>query len=359
MECVALDTIGPITMANDKTSVILTMVDLYTRTGEACALRQQRTKHIAETFVVKWVCKYGFPRTIVCDNGPGFASKVMKAAMKLLGIKTHYALPYHPQSNGACERLNATIINMLSSYTRDKKNMWSSFLPYIVFAYNTIVHTSTGFTPNRLLQGLEAVIGSEAFLRTRNEHEDYPTYIKNIQHNMATAHGLISQRVQQAAEARNMVNEQYDKVSTYNIGDQVYVYWPPKSSKKDRVSGKLVSPYRGPFTVTHQFNAVSYRVKENGTNRHVSVHISRMKKAVSRDHSLVSGDQDETDVGVGGNAPERDHGVHEQTRKQRQHRIQRHQHDIQQESDSEDEEGQVPAHIAERIMAHRAGAQQV
>jgi hypothetical protein len=243
---------------------------------------------------------------------------------------------------------------MLSSYTRDKQNLWSSFLPYIVFAYNTSVHSSTGFTPHQLLHGREAVIGSEAFIRTTNEHEqgDYPTYIKNIQHNMATAHELISQRVQQAAEARNMVNEQYEKVTTYNIGDQVYVYWPPKSSKKDRVSGKLVSPYRGPFTVTHQFNAVSYRVKENSTNKHVSVHVSRMKKAVDRNSQLVSGD--EVEDGVGDSVPERDHGVHEFTRAQRQQRIQQHQHETQQESESEDEEGQVPDHIAQELIAQRA-----
>ena len=149
-----------------------------------------------------------------------------------------------------------------------------------------------------------------------------------------------------------MVNEQFNKVATYRIGEQVYVYWPPKSSKKDRVSGKLVSPYRGPFTVTHQFNAVSYRVKENSTNKHVSVHVSRMKKAVNRDSSLVP-DQDESyeNVGMNGSVHERDYGVHEHTRTQRQHRIQRHQHDIQQESDSEDEEGQVPAHIARQLQA--------
>ena len=157
-----------------------------------------------------------------------------------------------------------------------------------------------------------------------------------------------------STQARNMVNEQYNKVATYNIGDQVYVYWPPKSSKKDRVSGKLVSPYRGPFTVTHQFNAVSYRVKENSTNKHVSVHVSRMKKAVGRDQTLVSNDQDETGVGAGGQGAERDHGVHEHTRAQRQQRIQQHQQDIQQDSDSEDEEGQVPTAIAQRIMAQRA-----
>jgi hypothetical protein len=131
------------------------------------------------------------------------------------------------------------------------------------------------------------------------------------------------------------------------------VYWPPKSSKKDGVSGKLVSPYRGPFTVTRQFNAVSYRVKENNTNKHVSVHVSRMKKAVDRNTQLVLGTEEESSIGIG-IGPERDQGVHEYTRTQRQGRIQQQQHDAQQESDSEDEEGQVPTRIAQQVVARRA-----
>jgi hypothetical protein len=168
------------------------------------------------------------------------------------------------------------------------------------------------------------------------------------------AHQLISQRVRQAAQDRNRINEQYDNISTYAIGDQVYVYWPPKSSKKNKISSKLVSPYRGPFTVTHQFNSVSYRVKENSTNKHVSVHVSRMKKATERDPQLVSSDEHEQQVGVGGAQAERDLGVHEFTRAQRQQRIQQHQHDAQQESDSEEEDGQVPAHIAQQLASQRA-----
>jgi hypothetical protein len=170
---------------------------------------------------------------------------------------------------------------------------------------------------------------------------------------MATAHELISQRVQQAAEERTRVNQKFDNVATYNVGDQVYVYWPPKSSKKDGVSGKLMSPYRGPFTVTHQFNAVSYRVKENSTNKHVSVHVSRMKKAVERDTQLVSGDEEERSIDSG-DGPERDHGVHEYTRTQRQQRTRQQQQEAQQESDSEDEEGEVPEHIAQQVIAQRA-----
>jgi hypothetical protein len=143
-------------------------------------------------------------------------------------------------------------------------------------------------------------------------------------------------------------------VSTYNIGDQVYVYWPPRSSKQNKISGKLISPYRGPFTVTHQFNVVSYRVKENGTGKHASVHVSRMKKAVERNRELESNTNDDqhdiiehkydADMNTA-----RDHGIHEHTRTQRQQRNEQYQqeqmqqqHDSVSQQEQELEEGEVP-----------------
>ena len=349
-------------MSNGQTSYILTMVCLYTRAGRAAAMRQQKTKNIAEAFLIHWVCIYGFPRTIVSDNGPGFASQVMKAAMKMCGVKIQYALPYHPESNGACERLNGTIINMLSSYTQDTQTAWATYLPFIVFAYNTSVHSSTGFSPYRLLYGREAVIGSESWLRlaSSSTEQTYPTYIQKIQQDMAMSHQLIEQRVKQAADERNKINEQYRTIIEYNIGDQVYVYWPPRSSKKDRVAAKLMSPYRGPFTVTNRFNNVSYRVKVNSTGKHSSVHVSRMKKVVERDsllvhednnqqHDILENKHDQHNTTTSQRTVNNDlfisndnTGVHEHTRTQRI--LQRKQQQQQQQGEQEEEleEGEVP-----------------
>jgi hypothetical protein len=347
MECIAMDTIGPITMSNGQTTIIHTMVDLYTRWGQAYALRQQKTRNIAETFVMKWVCMHGFPRTIVSDNGPGFSSKVMKEAMALLGVKIHFSLPYRPQSNGVCERMNATIKNMLSSYTQTSQSNWANYLPFIVFAYNTSVHSSTGFTPFRLLCGREAVIGSEAALRVRDAREvaDYPTYIQRMRQDMSTSDHLIGQRVRQAADIREAVNDQYRTVTQYEVGEHVFVYWPPTSSKKDKRSRKLMSPYRGPFTVTLQFNAVSYQVREDNTGKTVSVHVSRMKKAVERNAELIASDRDLA-LNIQDEPAERDNGVHEFTRAQRLQRA--HQPNDEQDMeaaatvDDELEEGEVP-----------------
>src|SRR6185312_13654122 len=101
---------------------------------------------------------------------------------------------------------------------------------------------------------------------------DYPEYIRKMQQDMYTSDQLITQRVRQAAAAREAINDAYRSITSYDIGNQVFVYWPTKSSKKDQISRKLTSPYRGPFTVTLQYNAVSYQVRENNTGEVASVH---------------------------------------------------------------------------------------
>jgi transposase InsO family protein len=120
MQCIAIDTIGPMTSSAGN-PLALTIVDYYTRYGAAIPLRRQTTANIVVALMDRWFSVHGFPKLIICDNGSGFKSKTMREVARLLGIQIHFVSPYHPQSNGLCERLNATIINMLASYTRDKR----------------------------------------------------------------------------------------------------------------------------------------------------------------------------------------------------------------------------------------------
>jgi hypothetical protein len=235
----------------------------------------------------RWFLVYGFPRVIMSDNGPGFSSNEMKACMKAMGVKCKFVLPYHPQANGICERFNDTIINSVKSYIQDpkKQNMWSEYINHVVFAYNTSIHPATGYTPFYLMHAREAIIGSEAILRTPPYNfQPYPIYVKHIQRDMFIAHKHIANRVQQQANVRERLNSEMKSTASYITGDQVMIYKLPKSMKG--ISAKLVSPYIGPCTVINQFNDVSYQIKRNDNNKKMVVHVSRMKKYTARDKDL-------------------------------------------------------------------------
>jgi hypothetical protein len=65
---------------------------------------------------------------------------------------------YHPQSNGVVERTNGKIFTAVKKMLFDDKNgKWADLLPEAVWALNTTECRATGFTPFRLLYGLEAM----------------------------------------------------------------------------------------------------------------------------------------------------------------------------------------------------------
>jgi RNase H-like domain found in reverse transcriptase/Reverse transcriptase (RNA-dependent DNA polymerase)/Integrase zinc binding domain/Integrase core domain/Zinc knuckle len=279
MQCIAYDVIGPLPTARGRKSLILTIVDHYTRYGQAYPLSKQTTHNIVQVLVDKWIMTHGVPKTIVSDNGSGFTSKPMRAVLKLLGIKTRYILPYHPQSNGICERLNGTIISMLSTYVHDKQYLWSDYLPYVLFAYNTSTHPALGYTPYKMVHGREAIIGSEAMLSADTDVQSYPQYIQEIQQKMSQAHAHIKQRVQLQADNRdgeNVINSSKSTVG-YDIGDEVMVYYIPRSKKDEGISKKLLLPYQGPYIVIQKFNEVAYQCRHKETGKTIATHASRMK----------------------------------------------------------------------------------
>ena len=49
---------------------------------------------------------HGLPRSIVSDQGPQFASQVMKNLCKYLGITPKLSTAHHPQTDGQTEQMN-------------------------------------------------------------------------------------------------------------------------------------------------------------------------------------------------------------------------------------------------------------
>ena len=279
-EGIAVDVIGPITSSGKK-SLILTVVDMYTREGEAYPLYRQTTREIVQTLVREWMLRRGIPRAILSDNGSGFASKIMRACMKTLGVRTDYIIPYRPQSNGVCERLNGTIINMLKAYVYDDQRKWTEYLPYVCFAYNTSVHPATGYTPFFLTHGREAKIGSDAVLDIDSTYPSLPEYVQRLLTNFAVSHEGIGERVIERKQIRESKNEENVRAyREFEIGSRVYIFIKPKSEKSKDQSKKLMLTYEGPYVVKRKINDVTYKCYEE-SNPRISrlAHFSQMKSA--------------------------------------------------------------------------------
>ena len=75
------------------------------------------------------------------------------------------------------ERFNRTCLMMLSMFVNDRRDNWHELLPFVMHAYRTSVHESTGYSPFRLMMGEECSLPQDVTteeLRTSREHDVAP-----------------------------------------------------------------------------------------------------------------------------------------------------------------------------------------
>lgn len=99
------------------------------------------------------VCEYrdrvwrmhGTPLSILSDRGPQFISAFTRNLQRALGIMTRLAAAHHPQTDGQTERTQQTWEQYLRAYATEAN--WPAFIPAMEFAYNSMVHSTTGAPP--------------------------------------------------------------------------------------------------------------------------------------------------------------------------------------------------------------------
>ena len=76
--------------------------------------------------------------------------KLMESFEKLFKIKHIKITSFHLQSNSSLGSAHGVIKDLLKTSTEEKKNEWDQNLNIICMAYNTSVHSGTGYTPFEL-----------------------------------------------------------------------------------------------------------------------------------------------------------------------------------------------------------------
>lgn len=74
----------------------------------------------------------------------------LKKINKMLDIKHIFTSPFSPASN-EIERKNRELGNYLRAFTADNPHDWDLKIPYFIAHQNSVVHSSTGFSPFELM----------------------------------------------------------------------------------------------------------------------------------------------------------------------------------------------------------------
>jgi len=104
-------------------------------------------EQLAELFVRHVFRLHGLPRTVVSDRGPQFVAGFWQALCVALKIQAKLSTPYHPQTDGQTERLNAIMEQYLRVYVNYLQDDWEQWLSLAEFSANNQASETTGMSP--------------------------------------------------------------------------------------------------------------------------------------------------------------------------------------------------------------------
>ena len=173
------------------------------------------------------------------------------------------------------ERFNRTCLMMLPMFVNDRRDNWHELLPYVMHAYLTSVHESTGYSPFRLMMGEECLLPqdvSTAELRTSREHDILPhpftTWVRDA---LEVAYDHVRESLQRTSARRKRLYDTKAVNRKFPFGSWVLRYYPPAAQHK------LGSPWVGPQQVVRQATGHTVGIQRDPEKHIVFVHVDDLK----------------------------------------------------------------------------------
>ena len=86
------------------------------------------------------ICRHGVPNSLLSDRGPDFLSRLILSICDLLDMKKINTTAYHPQTDGMVERMNRTLLGMISKHVKFYGAEWDRYFAFLLFAYRVKPH---------------------------------------------------------------------------------------------------------------------------------------------------------------------------------------------------------------------------
>ena len=278
-ERVYMDIVGPLPVTARNNRYILTMIDGYSKWAEAIPSPSQSAVVTARLIVNYWIAQHGAPTILHSDLGSNFTSRVMRNICDIFDILPTHTTAYHPAGNGAVERFNRTLTDLIATGVQDATDSWDLNLNLMLMAHRSTV-TTHGYTPFYILHGFEMKVpidlqyGLPQPLPDGDVHEVARAYhaaineaYKHVRVNLDAAH-----RSQQNAYDRKA------RGCRYNPGDRVYVYTPVVMNGQFH---KFATFWDGPATVVERVTDVDYLIRDEEHAKDRLIHFDRLKPCYS------------------------------------------------------------------------------
>ncbi|KER20548.1 hypothetical protein T265_10919 [Opisthorchis viverrini] len=213
---VVVDVIGPLPETRKGNRFIVVMVDYLNEWCEAVLVKQQDTRPIFESHLLREICA-------------------------LLGIHKTRTTPYHSEGKGLVERTNKIIKKILTTLVdRYEEERWDEHIPLCMLPYRVAVHVSTGYAPTPVAPA--NLVGS-------NE------YVRSLRERPFAALLIARENIGRAQQHQKAVYDRRLNGPVYEVGDHVFLHRP---KSPPGALPKFHQPSQGPYVIIMKRPSVTH-----------------------------------------------------------------------------------------------------
>lgn len=257
-EVMSLDTIGGFGGRRSTKKYLHLLVDHFTRFAYISTSATQNSRDFIN--ILSKVQRKNNVGMLLTDQYGGLLSKEFEDYLSNKNITHVFTATDSPFSNGLNERLNQTLVNRIRCKINDNSTLrraWTSVAADCVREYNDTAHSSTGFSPNYLMNGVFPNIVPPELLPSFDLVDDRHTAFIN------------------SCKSHDKNKKRFDKKKcdvSFQVGDNVFI---ENGNRLNR--DKLDSIRIGPFPIVKKISDHVYLVACGPSSREKRLfHISKM-----------------------------------------------------------------------------------
>ncbi len=265
-ESVAIDLVGPLPKGKGGNRYILTYVCLATKWPEAVPLRSITAKAVVDGL---WsiFSRTSIPERILTDQGSQFCGKVMCQLCEQLGIDKVRTSPYHPETNGAVERMHGTMKSILGKCIDDGLD-WVEQVCFVLFVLRQMPHADSEYSPFDMVYGFRVRTPLDALYHGLYEVEaeklNVCEWVTRMAERLENVRDSAALGVAKGKESRLQYLNRGTKMREFKEGDLVLYRVPGRTCK-------LSDSWQGPYKVLRKMGAVNYRIGKVENEKHSKV----------------------------------------------------------------------------------------
>lgn len=283
---IAMDIVGPLPETQNGNRFILTLQDDLTKFIQAYALPEHNAQIVAIHFL-KFCTQFGFPDSILSDQGKEFTSATFKEINKLIGTKHKLASPYHPQTNGALERTHLTLKDYFKCYVSKDGDDWDEYLNFAIYSYNSHLHKATSKTPFELVFGQLPRIPN--FFKNPRNKPNYSDLAQEIASKLQNIREVAKEnQIKSKEKSKQTYDKSHHRQYQFNENDLVLL----QNLQAKNTSKQLKPGFLGPYKIIqiHNNNTASIQITKNKIRTY---HFNMLKPYVSDSQNESDNDENE------------------------------------------------------------------